>query len=111
MFTISFLQCNYMRKSQKKVLRFQFNVTQTAAYLCWTNKILTFFKSICYNIQCSYFPMLMLSLQAPVKMIVSFRHLEQGQTMQIPYSGLFSRGVNFPESLEWTRDSGNFILD
>ena len=29
----------------------------------------------------------------------------------IPYSGLFSRGVNFPEFPEWTRDSGNFILD
>ena len=31
----------------------------------------------------------------------------------IPYSGrgLFSRGVNFPEFPEWTRDSENFILD
>ena len=29
----------------------------------------------------------------------------------LPYSGLFSRGVNFPEFPEWTRDSGNFILD
>ena len=26
-------------------------------------------------------------------------------------SGLFSRGVNFPEFPEWTRDTGNFILD
>ena len=29
----------------------------------------------------------------------------------IPYSGLFSRGVNFPEFPKWTRNSGNFILD
>ena len=27
----------------------------------------------------------------------------------LPYSGLFSRGVNFPEFPEWTRDSGNLF--
>ena len=33
------------------------------------------------------------------------------QVTVVPYSGLFSRGVNFPEFPELTRDSGNFILD
>ena len=31
--------------------------------------------------------------------------------VDISYSGLFSRGVNFPKFPEWTCDSGNFILD
>ena len=33
------------------------------------------------------------------------------QKLQLPYSGLFSQGVNFPEFPKWAHDLGKFILD